>query len=130
MDDAVHTARRAGVVLVALASLAAGLALVWFLVDPRVIARVSTGHLVVMLGLFLLPAATFGAWHYERTNSTEGPEESPAAPASSDPVPQASNAERQRRPEPARVGRTDEAARRCPSDPPRHRRAVRAAVER
>lgn len=143
MEEAVSTARRTGVVIVALVSLAAGLALIWLLVDPRVIGRVTTAHMLIMLGLFLLPAATFCAWHYERSNrpaeeSAEDECESEAgtavsAPASTDdrasiiefiqlPTTPATPIGRSMATA-SRAARIDTSPARRPVEPARHRRA-------
>jgi hypothetical protein len=102
--------------------------------------------MLIMLGLFLLPAATFGAWHYERANreieepaDDEASRQTPNSPSDSPssasiaaqhvieiaiPQPQTSPAAARPTAAAARSTRIDSAPPRRPVEPTRHRRAA------
>ncbi|MBX3358684.1 MAG: hypothetical protein KF745_09670 [Phycisphaeraceae bacterium] len=66
MRDLGRRLRRTGIVLATAASVALGLALVWWFVTPQSLSRMATGELVAVLGLFVLPVITVVTWLLER----------------------------------------------------------------
>ncbi len=54
------------------ASVALGLALVWWFVTPQSLSRTGTGELVAVLGLFVLPVITMATWLLERRSPSRG----------------------------------------------------------
>lgn len=66
MDDSVRLARKAAVALIAGASIVVGLILIWYFVRPGFIGQVTTAHMLVLLGLFLMPVVTLAARELER----------------------------------------------------------------
>lgn len=73
MDVMFARARRTMLVVVGLASIGAGVWLVWHVVRPGVFAAVPTTHMVVLLGLMALPALAVGAWAWDRRTLREHP---------------------------------------------------------
>ena len=119
MAGFVRAVRRTAVFFVAIASASFGLVIIWFLVRPGVISQVATVQMMVVLALFLLPAATLAAWLMDRRAIAEAPamdadgaiEVPVATPV---PAPRVSHAEHS-----ARVARHA-------AEPRRHRRSVGA----
>jgi hypothetical protein len=58
--------RRAAVVVVAVGCVLSGVVLVWRLATPELIPSLGTWSLVGIIGLFVLPAVTLGAWELDR----------------------------------------------------------------
>lgn len=81
MDGSVRAARKAAVALIATASVFVGLLLIWYFVRPGVIAQVTTPHMLVVLGLFLMPVVTLAAWEMERRVRASSPADTQPAPA-------------------------------------------------
>ena len=86
MAGFVRAVRRAAVFFVAIASGSFGLVIIWFLVRPGVIAQVATVQMMIVLGLFLLPAATLAAWFMDRRAIAEAPASEGATPIDAPPV--------------------------------------------
>lgn len=95
MQFVTRAARRAGLVLIAALSVAAGAVALWGGLSPETFASARTVDLLIVLGLLLLPAATFGAVIAERRTrrrripaDTDAPIdwlETPSAPRDSGP---------------------------------------------
>lgn len=66
MDGFFRSARRVGIVAVALLSIAAGLALVHALITPKQIQGVRTAVLLLIVALFVLPLGAMGALWLDR----------------------------------------------------------------
>lgn len=62
MDSFYRSSRRGILVTIAMCSMLGGLVLVWHLLRPGVINVVPTAQLLILLGLFVLPVVTVGAW--------------------------------------------------------------------
>lgn len=62
MDSFYRTSRRGTLVTIAICSMLGGLVLIWHLLRPGVINLIPTTQLLILLGLFVLPAITVGAW--------------------------------------------------------------------
>ena len=58
--------RRAAVVVVAVGCVLSGVVLVWRLATPELIPSLGTWSLVGIIGLFVFPAVTLGAWELDR----------------------------------------------------------------
>lgn len=67
MDGWQYAVRRTALIAIAAASMLGGLVLVWNLLRPGVFSVVPTAQLLMLLGLFVLPAATVGAWSFDRS---------------------------------------------------------------
>ncbi|MFZ4574355.1 MAG: hypothetical protein ACOYN0_08145 [Phycisphaerales bacterium] len=53
-----------------MASVAAGLFIIWMCVRPEYVAKIGTPTLVTVFGLFLLPAIAYAGWELERAGSS------------------------------------------------------------
>ena len=62
----VRAARRAAVFVVAFICIAAALLIVWHALTPSVLARLSTGQLLVPLALLVLPVLALTGWALDR----------------------------------------------------------------
>ncbi|QQS07934.1 MAG: hypothetical protein IPK69_07910 [Phycisphaerales bacterium] len=71
MPSWMRRARRVGIALVALASVAIGLAAMGFALRPDVARELHTWRLASLLGLMLLPAVVSIVWGMGRTNATK-----------------------------------------------------------
>lgn len=72
MRHTVSSLRKAAIVLVAVYTVVCGVYLVWQLVTRDQVVALSNLHLIGMLALFLLPAATAGAWELDRRSAQRG----------------------------------------------------------
>lgn len=95
MDRISGAARRAALLAVALGSVGVCGVLTWYAISPGVIGRLGTGHLMVLLGLFLLPPFTFLAWRWEREHWADAREPACDAMAASQEVRHAHPAHRE-----------------------------------
>ncbi len=81
MDSIYRSSRRGVLITIAMFSMLGGLVLVWHLLRPGVINVVPTPQLLILLGLFVLPVLTIGAWALDLKHVRSAP-----APRSSQPV--------------------------------------------
>jgi len=72
-----RSARKWGVVFVAVASVSAGARIVWDVVQPGVLHAVPTTALLVLAGLFILPGLTMIAWDLDRRAAAHAPAQTP-----------------------------------------------------
>lgn len=73
MSSVLRSARKWGVVFVAVASVIAGARIVWDVVQPGVLHAVPTTALLVLAGLFILPGLTMIAWDLDRRAAAHAP---------------------------------------------------------
>jgi len=73
MEGVVRSVRRAAMLVMAFGSAGFGVLMIWILVRPGVIAGVATVEMMVVLGLFLLPAVTLAAWFMDHRAIAEMP---------------------------------------------------------
>lgn len=73
MDSIYRSSRRGVLVTIAICSMLGGLVLVWHLLRPGVINVVPTAQLLILLGLFVLPVVTIGAWALDLKHARSAP---------------------------------------------------------